>query len=325
METFSATLKPMLTLFFCIAVGFVLVKKKILPESSSKSMAKMETWIFSPALNFTTMMRYCTVSSVSTHALNVSLSLVAVLISVCLAIPLARIFVKEKSAERGIYTYALAFANSGYAGDPIVLALFGEETLAYYKMFCLPFNLFIFTWGISLLIPDGKEGNNPLKRLLNAPTLALFAGILAGLSGLGNYLPEFLISALDMLKACMGPVAMLLAGATIARFDLMGMINKKKVYIATLFRLVIIPTVIMWAVFGIKTAVNSIFDTSIGNEVILLCFFAVATPLGLNTVIFPEAYGRNPETGASMTMVSHTLCVLSIPLMYGIAARVFGF
>ena len=50
MTTFLETLTPMLTLFLCIAIGFVLIKTKILPESASKVMAKMETWIFFPAL-----------------------------------------------------------------------------------------------------------------------------------------------------------------------------------------------------------------------------------------------------------------------------------
>ena len=46
--------------------------------------------------------------------------------------------------------------------------------------------------------------------------------------------------------------------------------------------------------------------------------------LGLNTVVFPEAYGGEPQTGASMTMISHTLCVLSIPLLYAAMVAIFG-
>ena len=66
------------------------------------------------------------------------------------------------------------------------------------------------------------------------------------------------------------------------------------------------------------------FGMQIGNDVLFLAFFATATPLGLNTVVFPEAYGGNPETGASMAMISHTLCVISIPLMYALMVAVFG-
>ena len=50
--------------------------------------------------------------------------------------------------------------------------------------------------------------------------------------------------------------------------------------------------------------------------VLTLALFAYATPLGMNTVVFPAAYGGETKTGASMAMISHTLSVVTIPLMY---------
>ena len=324
MTTFLATLTPMLTLFFCIAVGFLAAKTKVLPAAASTTMAKMETWIFFPALSFTTMLRFCTIDNISTHATNVVMGCICVSLSLAIGIPLAKVFVKEKGVERGVYSYALVFANSGYIGDPVVLALFGEEGLAYYKLFCLPISIVIYTWGINVLTPKGNQKGSILKHLLNAPTVALLIGIIMGLSGLGNYLPKVLLSALDSLKACMGPVAMLLAGVTIARFDFMEMLKNKKVYIATALRLIFIPAVLIAVLFAVKTLANSLLNLFISNDALYLCFFATAAPLGLNTIVFPEAYGGNPKTGASMALISHTLCVVSIPIMYAIMVSIFG-
>ena len=287
-------------------------------------MAKMETWIFCPALSFMTMVRFCTVDSLSTHGTNIIMALISVALAMGISIFLSRFFVKENNAERGVYAYALAFANSGYIGDPIVLSLFGEAGLAYYKLFCLPLTLVIYTWGISVLTPKTEKNGGALKRIFNVPTVAMLVGVVLGLSGAGAYLPTFVTSALDSLKACMGPVAMLLAGVMIAKYDLLGMLKKKKVYVATALRLVAIPAVLITALFGIKTLANTAFGLSITNDVLFLCFFATAAPLGLNTVVFPEAYGGNPETGASMAMISHTLCVISIPMMYALMVAIFG-
>ena len=324
MNTFMATLTPMLTLFFCIAVGFGLMKAKILPENTGTTIARLETWVFCPALSFMTMLRYCTVDTISLHAVNLLMACILISLALAIGIPLARVFVPEDSAERGVYSYALTIANCGYMGDPIVLALFGEEVLAYYKLFCLPLNIVIFTWGISVLTPKGESSGSALRRLLNMPTVSMFVGIAMGLSGLGRYLPEFLTSGLDSLKTCMGPMAMLLAGVTIARFDLAGMLKNKKVYAATLLRLFVIPAVLVAALYGVKVLVHSLFGLDISNDVLFYAFFATAMPLGLNTVVFPEAYGGNPETGASMALISHTLCVLSIPLMYALMIALFG-
>lgn len=314
----------MMTLFLCIAIGFVMAKTKILPDASSKTLARLETWIFCPALSFVTMVRYCTVDLLSINAVNLIMGAITVTLSMVIAIALSRLFVKEDVPERGVYAYALAFANSGYIGDPLVMALFGDGVLAYYKIFCLPITLVIYTWGISALTPKGEGKASSLKRLLNAPTIAMLVGVAMGLTGMYHYLPQFLISALDSFKACVGPVAMLLAGITIARYDFFGMLKKKKVYIATFLRLVVIPAVLVLILFGIKTLLNQMFSLSIGNDVLFLCFFATAAALGLNTVIFPEAYNGNPETGASMAMVSHTLCVITIPLIYAAMIAIFG-
>ena len=324
MAIFTATLSPMLTLFLCITVGFIFTKSKILPDSSSKVMAKLETWVFCPALNFMTMVRYCTIDTLSYHATNVALAAVGVLIAMAIAIPLSRLFAKKGTAENGIYSYALAFANSGYLGDPIILALFGEAALAYYKLYCLPLSLVIYTWGISVLTPKSEGKGGTLRRLLNAPTIAVLAGVCLGLSGVGNHLPGFFTSALDSLKACMGPVAMIIAGATIAKYNFGSMLKNKKVYIATALRLFVLPTIIVAALFGIKTLCEALLKIHIGNDVLFLAFFATGSALGLNTVVFPEAYGGNPETGASMAMISHTLCIISIPIMYTILASIFG-
>ena len=324
LATFLATLSPMLTLFICIVIGYIANKTKILPENAGKTMAKMETWIFFPALSFCSMARFCTISTLGTHAKNILLSSIGVALALSISIFLSRFFVKKKCAERGIYQDALAFANSGYVGDPLVLALFGEIALSYYKLYCLPISITIYTWGINVLVPSDENKGSTLKKLMNAPTVAMLLGVLVGISGLGAILPAPIYSVLDSLKACMGPVGMLLAGFTVARFDLIGMLKNKRVYIASILRLTLIPATIIALLFGIKELLNLAFGFGMSNSALFLSFFALAAPLGLNTVIFPEAYGGDPKTGAGMTLISHTLCVLTIPILLAVMVAIFG-
>ena len=324
LDAFLATLTPMLTMFVCIAVGFTVRKKEILPRDSGKILSKLVTWVFCPALNFATMSRNCTVETLGNHATNIILAAISVFIAMMIAIPLSRLFIRENSAERGIYAYALAFANSGYMGDPVIQMLLGDEALAYYKFFCIPISIAIYSWGMTQLVPKGAEKKSFIKSFFNAPMIATLLGIIFGLSGLGAYLPAFVGKSLDTLKVCMGPSAMLVAGFTIANYSLPAMLKKPKVYVASILRLTAIPAIIIAALFGIKTLASSLFSMDVSNDVLYLSFFAVATPLGLNTVVFPEAYGGNPETGASMTMISHTLCVITIPIMFALMTVIFG-
>lgn len=325
LESFTNTLTPVLSLFLCIAIGFILKKAGLFPDNASKTMAKLEYWVFCPALSFATLLRFCTVDNLGKNATTLGFALVFSVISVAIAIPCAKLFVPKKEYERGIYTYALAFGNLSYMGDPLALAMYGSVGLAYYKMFTLPLLMLIYTWGISLLIPKEQAGGNTWKSLLNPSMVASFSGILLGIVGLGGTngvldtsLP-FLMKTVDSLSNCMGPVAMLLAGFTIASYDLKKLLTNKKVYIATALRLVILPVVLV----GCMTLVRFLFHVS-GNGILFIAFLASAVPLGMNTIVFPEAYGGNPETGASMATISHSLCVITIPVLFTVMTALFG-
>jgi len=324
LTTFTATLQPLLTLFLCIAVGFALKKFKILPSNAAISMAKLEMWVFCPALSFITTATYCTPDTINTNAVNFLFGILHVSLSLLIAIPLGKVFIRQKSPERGIYTYALAFANGGYVSEPVILSMFGDEILSYYKLFYLPFTVVILTWGISVLVPSGEHKGNIFQKTLNPTTVATLAGVTVGLVGVKNYIPSFIIDSLNLLKACMGPVAMLLAGFTIASYDIKEMLKDKKIYLATALRLLVIPTVLLGALFGVMELLRIVFNIQISRLVLLLSFFACAAPLGLNTIVFPETYGGNPKTGAGMALISHTLCVITIPIMYAIMVAIFG-
>lgn len=322
-DTFLFVLTPMLTLALCILLGFLLRRFRILPDNAGKVMAKLETWVFLPSLCLYTTSTYCTVSTIKMHSTNLLFSLVAAVLAIIVSYLLIRLFCKKGDPCRGVYLYALAFANSGYMGDPLIEKIINTEALAYYKIFCLPISLAIYTWGISGMIPADKRGGGFLKKILNPPTVSLLVGVAIGLSGLGARMPEFVSDALDALRKCMGPVAMLLAGFTIGGYSIPRMLKNRRIYGASLLRLTVIPAGIIGVLFSLRLLLSA-FGLDIGPEPLFLAFFALGTPLGLNTVVFPEAYGGDAETGAGMTLVSHTLCILTIPLLYSLMTVLFG-
>ena len=103
-------------------------------------------------------------------------------------------------------------------------------------------------------------------------------------------------------------VSMVLTGFVIGNFSLKSLLSKKRVYLVTFLRLFVLPAFfvgLLWLLGADKTT-------------LALCLFAYATPLGMNTVVFPAAYGGDTTTGASMAMISHTLSVVTIPIMYAL-------
>ena len=312
MEIFYLTLRQMLMMFFLIAVGFVLRKKKLLPETSDKTMAKLETFVFVPALSLFTQMTKCTVQSFKENYVLMFYGLAIVLCAIAVSYPLSRLFFKKseaKSYQRNIYKYALTFGNYGFVGNFIILGIWGTDFFYKYSLFVFLIGILCSGWGMYILIPKEKGASllqNLKKGLIQPPLIALLLGMIIGLLSLRPYIPEFIISGLDNAGKCQGPVAMILAGFVIGGYDLKKLITNTKVYIASLLRLIVIPACIM--------LVLRLFGTS--EEIMTLALVAFAAPLGLNTIVYPAAFGGETETGASMAMISNTFAVITIPLMY---------
>lgn len=306
-EVFSATLSPMLMMFLCMVIGFILNKAKLCPDNTTTVLSKLETCVLLPALTVNTFSKYCTVASLSQQYKLVLYCLLAVAIAIAIAIPLSAVFEKN-GYNRNIYKYALTFGNFGFMGNAIVPAILGEEMLYTYMLFTLPLNVAVYTWGIAILIPAKEGKHNPLKNLMNPVFFAIVIGAFLGLTGAAELLPGFIQSTLSGLGNCMGPIAMVLTGFVIGNYPFRQLLNKPKVYIAAALRLFLFP-----ALFILLLKLLGADSTAL-----TLCLFGFATPLGLNTVIFPAAYGGDTATGASMAMISHTVCVITIPIMYAL-------
>jgi len=315
MEIFNLTLKQMLMMFSLISAGFLLRKTSKLPENSGTVMAKLETFIFVPALYLFTQMTKCTVETFTENASLILYGFVICLGSIVISYPLSRCFVRKESDstesayQRNIYKYAMTFGNYGFMGNFIILGVWGTDFFYKYSLFVFLVGVLCSSWGLYILIPKEKNASildNLKKGFLTPPMIALIIGMLFGLLDLAQYVPEFLVSAFDSTGKCQGPVAMVLAGFVIGGYNFKALISNKKVYIASFLRLVVIPAVILLILRSIGAS----------REVMILALVAFGTPLGLNTIVYPAAYGGETKTGASMTMISHTLSVITIPLMY---------
>ena len=227
----------MLMMFLLIVMGFVLRKKSILPDNAQTTMSKLETFLFVPALSLYAPMTKCNVQTFKENLPLLVYSVALVIIAIALAYGLASLFVRkakgspEREYQRNVYKYAMTFGNFGFMGNFIILGIFGEDMFFKYSLFTLVFSIACNSWGLFVLIPKDRSAGtlqNLKKGLLTPPILAIVGGIILGLTGIANYIPEFIVNALNNASKCQGPVAMVLAGFVIGGYNLKELIFNRE-------------------------------------------------------------------------------------------------
>lgn len=313
MTVFTSTLTQMLVLFCFIIGGFILRKKNLLPDNGGTVISKLETFFIVPLLTINSFSKNCTLENFAKNANLMFYAAILVLIALGIAIPLSRLFGKRKGNspsenkyQSQIYAYALAFGNYGYVGNALALGLFGDTGLFKYLMFTTILGIVVYTWGMCMLIPKEHGSGNVFKNLLNPGTISLVIGMILGFLNVRKYFPEFVIITMENTTACMGPLGMVLLGFVVGGYNIKELLSRGQVYIATALRLIVIPTIMMLVLNALHAP----------KEAMTLSLIAFAAPLGLNTVVFPAAYGGDTKTGAAMAMISHTLSVITLPIMY---------
>ena len=307
MDLFIPTLNQMVFLFAFIVIGFLLGKFRIVPTTAAGILAKLENWIFIPALVMQTFIGNFTVSKLGTtwKLLAFGFLIDAVVFPISFFITKA---VTRDSYIRKIYLYGLCFSNFGFMGNAVVSALF-PNVFFEYVVFTLTLWIPIYLWGVpALLMSDGekKPFSERLKAFVNPMFIAMIIGMVIGITGIT--LPSSIDSVIDVSASCMSPVAMILTGITVSQIDLRQTFSRVSVYVVSVLRLLVYPLV------GI--ALFALIPIEIPTAYVICAICTLAMPLGLNTIVIPAAYGKDTSVASGMALISHLLSVATIPVVF---------
>lgn len=308
MSVFTTTLNQIFFLFGFIVIGYILVKLKVLPENSAMVLSKLENTIFIPALVMGTFIENFTIERIGAAWKLLSLSFIIACIAIPFAILVSKMVTKDKYIQK-IYTYGLSFSNFGFMGNAVVSSLF-PDVFFEYLIFTLPLWMLIYLWGVpKLLIEDsGKKYTftESLKFFVNPMFIAMLIGMVIGL--LNIRLPKWTMSLINVSGDCMSPIAMILTGVVVSSISIKKTFTNVRIYIVSIIRLIIMPVLFI--------AVTSFFKIPETTYICVLC--SLAMPLGLNTIVIPSALGKDTTVAAGMTVISHLLSCITIPLIFSI-------
>ncbi|MGN0394098.1 MAG: AEC family transporter [Coprococcus sp.] len=303
MQILFTTFNQMLILFLFILSGYILSKSRVIPETSASIFAKLENCLLIPCLILNTFIDKCTIDNLSHYISTLGISIVVLIITIAISVFISGILASD-NYKKNLFRYSLITPNYNFMGNALALGIFGEDFLFAYMIYTIPLTVFTYTIGISWL--KGNEGKIRLSSLINPICIAIVIGIILGLTSIP--LPGFVLSTISSFGNCMSPIAMLLTGMIIGQYPFKSLINNTRIYILSCIRLIAIP--VLFILLFKASGINS--------EILSLAICTLAMPLGLNTIIIPAAYGQDTSVGASMTLISSLLSLLTIPLIFAL-------
>ncbi len=294
---FLTILKQLLILYIFIGIGFAIGKTKAGKGANEKILSVLLVRVFLPCKVFSSL---CTNFTTSQIRDNLILALVSLVLLLCL---FAFSFFTSKKLTKNlygqkVYTYSLTVSNYAYMGYALAESLFGAMGLSSYIIFCLPFTLYIYTFGFSMLTNTCASVK---KGLINPMTISILLGSAFGL--LGIKLPSLVSSVVTGSAGCASAVSMILTGLTISAFPFKEMFNKIVPYVFAGIRLLILP-------FTVGLILKLIGLTSVLPYAVLF----TALPCGLNPIVFAKLVGEDCTQSASIVVICHLLSIATIPL-----------
>lgn len=298
--------KSVLTLFLMIIPGFLLRKGRLADDNLPKGFSNTIMYVTQPAMIVASFIRPFTADIMVTIAGVFVFSFVAHLIFFLVA---RKLFSGAPEDKRRVLRYGVIFSNAGYMGIPLIMAVLGSEAAIYASVYVIWFN--VFSWSVGRMIYTDDRSYISIKKILfNPAVIAIFIGLAIFLLPVDGYVPGVVVDVLEMLRATVAPMSMMLIGMRLADVNWGAAFKDKYIYQGIAVRLFLFP-VIIWAVMRL-VMLTGIYTDMTAVSVVLI---SASTPCAAATSMFAERFGGNTLYAGQFVSVTTLLSMLTMPLI----------
>ena len=291
------------TLLLLMAVGFVLAKRKLLTGSALSQLSTMLLYVVCPAVMIDALAAEQRSGETVRALLVAGAALAGTYVLNMLLTQL--MYRKSASDDRGVLRFASIYGNCGFMGIPLIRAVLGESGMIVAVTSLVVFNISIWTHGAILV--GGKQQASVKKALLNPGTIGFLIAV--ALFALPVSLPGPVRSAVGYVSDLNTPLAMVVIGGQMAAVDLKELFRDKKLYAASVIKLLVVPVISMLVLmpFGL--------DPTVFVAVVILagCPTAGATSLMCQTM------GKDTSLAARLVTLSTIFSIVALPVVAAVA------
>ena len=310
-------------LFIMMIPGIILKKFKLCGDGIGKGLSNLVLYIAQPALVF-----YAYLVEYSREILvnSIIVLFVSIIIHAIFAVVAILVFKRAKDSARRMLRFATVFSNAAFMGIPLIEAAINKEATIYATVYNITFNLFLWSLGVYFCTAhrdmdgDGEVDTRRQrvmrlvksisKAFIHPVTIAAFIGIIFFCLSLHDNIPAVAMQSIEMLKALVAPLAMVVIGLRLADINLKGFFKDFYMYVFIALRHFVLPIIVVLLLVLLRFIGLPINDT-----VYLVLIIMAATPAATSATMFAEKYDCDSAYVSKLVAASTILCIGSIPLI----------
>ncbi len=303
-----------LAIFLMIGAGWVARRRGIIDADTTRNLSRLLTTCFYPALILTSMTRNFTLQGLASNWQLPVGAFGIMLTGFCIGLLVERLLTDPHSREGHAFLFQCTINNYSFLPMPLALMFWGEAAVAALIFSSLGPEIAMWTLGVYAL--SGRRlQRSSLRQLASPPLMAIAAALTiltlrALLPALEEALPLHarhaigsIFSAATLFGGATIPVAMIVAGSRMAGLTPGHIFSRIQLAVSAI-RLLVIPALV----------IPLILVLPLTPETTRILILVAVMPSAVTSVILSELYRADSRFAASSVLITHLLCLLTIPV-----------
>lgn len=314
MPSYWQLLLLILPVFVLIGLGAVMRHVKWLTHEADASLLKLVVSFLYPCLIFENVLGNAALRQPGNLFLAPLVGFATVATGIYLAYYAGRALGLVQGAGLRTFAFSTGIYNYGYIPLPLMVALFGGESVGVLLVHNVGCETAIWTVGILTL--TGLSLREGWRKLLSAPVFALIAALLANTLDLGRHLPSVATNVIHLSAACAIPIGLLLIGATLMEYlsRPRELFSPRVTLASSLIRLGVLPVLFLLLARFLPCS----------DDLKRVIIVQAAMPAGILPLVIAKHYGGRTLTAVQVVIGTTVLGLFLIPLWLRIGLQWVG-
>ncbi|MCD7715271.1 MAG: AEC family transporter [Lachnospiraceae bacterium] len=312
---FSIIITQIIKMLLILFVGILCSRLNLIDDHANQGLANLLLLVVNPIVTLMAMQADYEPELVTGLLISFALAVVTHL----LMIPVSNILIKKDGNDDfSIERFAVIYSNCGFFGIPLVQSILGSEGVLYLTAYMTVFNVFSWTHGLGLMTRDTSDRQHAgfaasLKTLLkNLCTPMIFACVIGlTLFALQIKFPAVLTDTLNCIGNMNTPLAMIIAGVSVAQTNISEMLKNRRIYLVTFAKLLLMPAIVFVILLLVKV------DSTVAYTILV----ASACPCAATGTAFALKFHKNYAYSSEIYAFSTLCSLVTIPAFILAAER----